>query len=252
MLNTPTIERLDELRLVGMARALREQLNTPGIDDLGFDERLGLLVDREATERASRQLKRRLKQAGLRQSAAMADIDYRRSRGLDKRLMLELGGCAWLRRHQNIVITGATGVGKSFIACALAHAACLDGYTAQYWRLPRLVEDLQLARGDGRYLRLLKQLSRVDLLVLDDWALARLTTPQQADLLELLDDRHQRRSTLVTSQLPTEQWHQAMADPTLADAILDRLVHNAHHIRLAGESMRKLNANLLPDNQIVT
>lgn len=252
MLNSPTLDRLDELRLVGMARGLREQLATPGIDEIGFDERLGLLVDREATERASRQLKRRLKQASLRQSASMADIDYRKSRGLDKRLMLELASCAWLKRHQNVVITGATGVGKSYIACALAHTACLEGYSAHYWRLPRLVEDLQLARGDGRYLRLLKQLSRVDLLLLDDWALARLSVPQQADLLELLDDRHQSRSTLVTSQLPPEQWHQAMADPTLADAILDRIVHNAHHIKLKGDSMRKQTANLHPDSDIVT
>jgi DNA replication protein DnaC len=244
MLCTATIERLDDLRLSGMAQALREQNNTSGIDELSFEERLGLLVDRELSTRADRQLKRRLKQATLRQSAAMADLDYRRTRGLDKLQMLTLASCEWIRRHQNIVITGATGVGKSFVASALAHSACLEGYSAQYWRLSRLVEDLQLARADGRYLRVLKQLARVDLLVLDDWGLARLSSPQQSDMLELLDDRHQRRSTIVTSQFPVNHWHEAMADPTLADAILDRLVHNAHHLKLKGESMRKLTADL--------
>lgn len=244
MLNTATIERLDELRLIGMARALREQIEMPEIEQLGFDERFGLLVDRELSERADRQLKRRLKHATLRQSACLADIDYRKTRGLDKRMILELASCDWIARHHNVIITGATGVGKSFVACALAHTACLEGYGAMYYRLPRLVEELQLARGDGRYLRLLKQLARVDVLLLDDWGLVRLTAPQQTDLLELLDDRHQRRSTIVTSQLPTDKWHEAMADPTLADAILDRLVHNAHRITLKGESMRKHVADL--------
>ncbi len=244
MLNNPTLERLDQLRLCGMAKALREQLRTPDVDSLDFDERFGLLVDREWTDRADRRLTSRLKQAGLRQTASMPDIDYRKTRGISKQLFLRLAACDWVASHQNIVITGATGVGKSFIACALAHSACLEGYTAAYHRLPRLIEELQLTRGDGRYLKLLKQISRVDVLILDDWGLTRLSQPQQADLLELLDDRHQRRSTIVTSQLPTDHWHTAMADPTLADAILDRLVHNAHHITLKGESMRKHLADL--------
>ncbi len=244
MLNNPTLDRLDELRLSGMARALREQITMPEIDSLSFDERLGLLVDRELTDRADRRLKSRLKQATLRQSASLADIDYRKTRGINKQLFLALASCDWVRRHHNIVVSGATGVGKSFVACALAHTACLEGYSAAYHRLPRLVEEIQIARGDGRYLKLLKQLSRVEVLVLDDWGLARLTAPQQADLLELLDDRHQHRSTIVTSQLPVDHWHEAMADPTLADAILDRLVHNAHHITLKGESMRKQTADL--------
>lgn len=244
MLNHPTIDRLNELALAGMARALAEQLKMPDIEQLTFEERLGLLVDREITERAGRRLTRRLKAAHLRQSACLADIDYRRTRGIDKKLMLSLGACDWVRRHRNIIVTGATGVGKSFIACALAHTACLEGYSTHYHRLPRLVEDLQISRGDGRYLKLLKQLARVDVLLLDDWGLAQLTAAQQRDILELLDDRHDRQSTIVTSQLPVENWHQSMADPTLADAILDRLVHNAHHIKLKGESMRKINAEL--------
>lgn len=244
MLTTATIDHLDELRLTGMAQALREQMQTSGIDELSFHDRLALLVDRELSVRADRQLRRRLKVASLRQIASMADLDYRRTRGLEKQQMLALASCEWIRRHQNIVITGATGVGKSYVACALAHTACLEGYGASYWRLSRLVEALQLARADGRYLRLLKQIARIDLLVLDDWGLARLNSPQQSDILELLDDRHQHRSTIVTSQLPVEHWHETMADPTLADAILDRLVHNAHHLKLTGESMRKQTADL--------
>jgi len=244
MLNHPTVDRLHELALTGMARALAEQLHLPDIQSLSFDERLGLLVDRECTERAGRRLSRRLKAAHLKQTASMVDIDYRRTRGLDRKLMLALSSADWVRRHQNVIVTGPTGVGRSFIACALAHAACLEGHTTQNHRLPRLLEDVQISHGDGRYLKLLKQLARIDVIVLDDCGLAQLSAPHQRDLLELLDDRHQHRSTIVTSQLPADHWHQTMADPTLADAILDRLVHNAHHLRFKGESMRKQTAAL--------
>lgn len=239
MLNHPTLDRLVELRLGGMASALREQLAMPDAHRLSFEERIGLLVDRELAEREDRRLRVRLKQARLRQTACWEDLDYRSERGLSKAVMLQLASCDWVRRHHNVVITGATGVGKSFVACALAHKACLEGYSAQYHRLPRLVEELSLARGDGRYLKLLKQLARLDVLLIDDWGLVQLSAAQQRDVLELLDDRHGTRSTIVTSQLPTGQWHEAMADPTLADAILDRLVHNAHHVKLTGESMRR-------------
>lgn len=252
MLNNPTLTQLEQLGLGGMAAALRDQEHLPQIDDLSFEDRLALMVEREVSDRADRRLQRRLRQASLRQSACLADIDYRARRGLDKRLVLALSSCEWVRCHQNIVITGATGVGKSFIACALAHTACLEGYAALYHRLPRLLEELQIARGDGRYLKLIKQLSRVDVLVLDDWGLVRLTTSQQTDLLELIDDRHQRRSTVVTGQLPVAHWHEAMADPTLADAIVDRLVHTAHHITLKGESMRKRSADLHSAEQHTT
>jgi DNA replication protein DnaC len=252
MLDHPTLQKLEELHFSGMARALREQLAVPEIETLSFEERLGLLVDREATERDDRRLKARLHKARLRQTACLEDLDYRTGRGLDKRLMLHLASCNWVRRHQNVVVTGATGVGKSFVACALAHKAALEGYGVLYHRLPRLVEDIQLSRGDGRYIKLLKSLSRIDVLVLDDWGLARLTSPQQRDLLELLDDRHLRKSTIVTSQLPLDHWHEAMADPTIADAILDRLVHNAHHITLRGESMRKHHALTTEVGQSVT
>ena len=235
----PTLIALEQLRFHGMAAALREQLVQPDIQELDFMERLGLLVDRESSQRESVRLKGRLRRANLRQQACIEDLDFRASRGLDKRLMLHLAGCDWIRKHQNVIITGPTGVGKSYIACALAHKACLEGFKARYFRLPRLLEDLALARGDGRYLKLLHTLSRLDTLVLDDWGLTKLTSAQQEDLLELLDDRHQSRSTIATSQMPVKNWHQAMANPTLADAILDRLVHNANHIELAGGSMRK-------------
>lgn len=252
MLTHPTLEKLEQLRFHGMAGALREQLQTPDMTGLSFDERLGLLVDREMTDREDRRLKSRLRRAKLRQQASMEDLDYSARRGLDKQLLLHLASCDWVRRHHNVIVTGATGVGKSYVACALAHKACLLGFGALYHRLPRLLEDLELARGDGRYLKLLRQLSKVDVLVLDDWGLIRLTGAQQRDLLELLDDRHGVHSTIATSQLPLGNWHETMANPTLADAILDRLIHNAHRIALTGESMRKQRSDLHQSGPLVT
>ncbi len=250
MLTHPTLDNLEQLRFKGMLRALRLQMEDPAVDQLGFMDRLGLLVEREITEREDQKLKGRLRRAGLRQNACVEDIDYKKSRGLSRAVIQGLASCDWVKRHHNIMITGATGVGKSFIACALTHRACLEGYSAKYYRLPRLMEDLEIARGDGRYLKLLRQLAKVDVLVLDDWGLAQLSAANQRDLLELLDDRHQVRSTIVTSQLPIENWYEAMPDPTLADAILDRLIHNAHKLTLAGDSMRKTLANLTTSPEI--
>lgn len=252
MLNHPTLDKLDQLRFTGMQRALKQQMGDPDMEQLPFMERLGLLVDREMTERENKKLQGRLSRAHLRQQVCIEDIDYRRGRGLDRGLIMQLSTCEWIKRHRNLIITGATGVGKSFVACALAHKACLEGYRALYTRLPRLLEDLEIARGDGRYLKLLKQLTRVDVLVLDDWGLTKLKTLQLRDLLELLDDRHQTRTTIATSQLPISHWHEMMADPTLADAILDRLVHSAHRIELQGESMRKQLANLQETKEVST
>jgi DNA replication protein DnaC len=239
MLNHPTLEKLQTLRLTGMLKALREQQNMPDIDSLGFEERLALLIDREATERENRRLGSRLKKAKLRHCCCVEDLDFKTSRGLDKALILGLAACTWILRGLNVLICGPTGVGKSYLACALAHKACLEGYSAIYLRLPRWFEELRLAKADGRYGKLMLTYAKTDLLVLDDWGLTPMTDPQRRDLLELLEDRYGKRSTIVTSQLPVSSWHEAIGDPTLADAILDRLVHNAHKIELKGESMRK-------------
>jgi DNA replication protein DnaC len=239
MLNHPTLDKLRELKLIGMKDALEEQQQMHDIEALDFEERLGLMVDREITVRAERRLKTRLRNARLREQAAIEDLDYRHPRGLDKALMQSLIGGQWLKKHLNLLITGPTGVGKTWIACALAHKACRDGFIAQYRRVSRLFDELSYAHADGRYPLLMKKLARTDLLVLDDWGLTKLLAAQRRDLLEVLDDRHNRKSTLVTSQLPVDHWHKIIGDPTLADAILDRLVHNAYRINLKGESMRK-------------
>ena len=239
MLNQPTIDKLYELRLFGMARALEEQNGSSKYETLGFSDRLGLLVDRERAERDSTRLRLRLKQAKLRLTAAIEDVDFRHPRGLDKSLVLSLAGCQWIREQQNVIITGPTGVGKSYLACALAHKACREGYRALYLRAPRLFDDLAMAKADGRYRKILAAYTRLDLLVIDDWGLANLTEEQRRDILEILEDRHGLRSTLIASQLPIEKWHKVIGDPTLGDAILDRLVHNAHKLSLKGDSLRK-------------
>lgn len=244
MLHHPTLAKLDQLRLTGMLKALEQQTDNPDLDTLSFEERLGLLVDREIDERESRRLQRRIKQARFRQQASMEDLDLRAPRGLDKALITSLSECTWIRRHMNVIITGPTGVGKSYLATALAHKACLVGHTVLYQRLSRLLDELRISRADGTRGKHLVKLSKVTLLVLDDWGLAKLTPETQRDLLEVLDDRHGKDSTIVTSQLPIDEWHEAMPDPTLADAILDRIIHNAYRIELKGESMRKRNAIL--------
>ena len=242
MLYHPTLEKLAELRLTGMRAALLDQQDLTDIERFSFEERLGLLLDREATFRAERRLKYRLRNARLRQAAVIEDLDYLHPRGLDSALMNRLIEGQWIRKHLNLLITGPTGAGKTWIACALGNKACRDGFTVQYHRLSRLFDELGYAHGDGRYPKVMKKLARTDVLVLDDWGLAKLTAPQRRDLLDILDDRHERRSTVVTSQLPVEHWHKMIGEPTHADAILDRLVHNAYRITLKGESMRKANA----------
>jgi DNA replication protein DnaC len=234
-----TIDKLHELGLGGMATALREQLEQSHYLGLSFEDRLGLLVDREASWRENRRMAGRLKTAKLRHTATLEDIDFHSPRGLDRALILSLAEGGWVGAHQNLLVTGATGCGKSFVCCALAHAVLRRGYTALYIRTPRLLQDLALTRGDGRYHRLLTSLSRVDLLVLDDFLLTPASVEQCRDLLEVIEDRSQLRSTLVAGQLPIEAWHGTMADPTLADAILDRLLHNAHRIEVRGPSMRR-------------
>ena len=244
MLNHPTFEKLHALRLSGMYQALVEQMQMPEIAALSFEERLGLLVDRESTERENRRLTTRLRQAKLRQTACIEDIDYRHPRGLDKSLLTRLVTCQWVQDRQNVLITGPTGIGKTWLACALGHKACREGWTTLYLRLPRFLQELPITKGDGRYGKLMITLAKTDLVILDDWGLAPLSDENRRDLLELLDDRYDRRATVVTSQLPVDHWHEAIGEPTLADAILDRLVHNAYKITLQGESMRKRQTTL--------
>ena len=244
MLMNPTMEKLQALKLTGMLEALDEQLKSPDIEQLSFDERLGLMIDREMTARDNRRLKTRLKKARLRHDACMEDIDYRHPRGLKREQIQQLLSSRWIQEHQNVIITGPTGVGKTWLACAMAQKACRDGYTVQYLRLPRLLQDLNLARADGRYVKLMAALAKTDLLLLDDWGLSPLTESQRRDLLEIVEDRHNVKSTLVTSQMPVDHWHELIGDPTLADAILDRLIHNAHRVPLKGDSLRKKQSKL--------
>lgn len=238
MLNHPTLDKLRTLRLTGMADAFAEQLTQP-LPDLDFESRLGLLIEREWYLRENRRLKRRLSQAKLQQTACVEDIDFKHSRGLNKSSVLELARGQWIHQHLNLLITGPTGCGKTYLACAIAHKACLNGFTSRYYRLPRLWHEFKIAKADGTYTNLLSQLAKINLLILDDWGIISPDHEQLRDLLEILDDRYQQRSTIITSQLPTTHWHEQLNDATVADAILDRLLHNAIRLELDGDSLRK-------------
>ena len=239
MLTNPIMEKLKTMKLTGMAKALEEQALMGDIQSLSFEERLGLMVDREMTEREDRRLATRLRQARLRVQASVEDLDFRHQRGLDKSLVMSLAACDWIKGRQNLIITGPTGAGKTYLACAMVHKACLMGHSALYRRLPNLLREIAIARADGSYPKKMAAYAKARLIALDDWGLDRLTREQGLDLLELLEDRHGLKSTLVAAQVPVEHWHEIIGDPTLADAILDRLVHSAHRIQLKGESMRK-------------
>jgi len=250
MLIEETFRKLSDMRMHGFTRALREQMEGPDRDtDLGFDERIGLLVDREWTEREGRGLTRRLQLARLRdKGACIEDLDYRQARGLDRAMVRRLSTGEWVTKHQNVIITAKTGCGKTFVACALGQKVCRDGYTAIYRRVPRLLHEIALSRADGSYTRFLSRLAKTDLLILDDWGLAPLGDQERRDVLEVLEDRFGARSTVVASQLPIKTWHEYIGEPTIADAVLDRLVHNAHRIELKGESMRKSRSDLTKED----
>jgi len=241
MLNNQTLPKLKSLKLSGMATALEQQMSQPSTHEaLSFEERLSLLVDSEVTHRDNNRVGRLLRAAALKVQALPEDINYQHPRGLARAQMASMLSNDWIRHHHNVLITGPTGCGKTYIACALAMQACRQGLSVRYYRMSRLLEALTIAHGDGRFMRLIKQLAKIDLLVLDDWGLEQLSLGQRNDLLEIMEDRHNLKSTLITSQLPVTKWHTSIGDATLADAILDRLIHNSHRLKLRGESMRKI------------
>jgi DNA replication protein DnaC len=244
VLNQQTIEKLHTLRLAGMAEAFAELLKQPDMDQLSFEERFGIIVERQWAWKENRRLERYLKNARLKLNACVEDIDYKAPRGIDQSVMMRLIGCEWIARHQNIIITGPTGVGKTFLACALANKACREGYRSFYIRSPRFSQQLALGRGDGTYGKTMVKLAKARVLVIDDLGLSPMTDTERKDLLEVVEERHGHASTIITSQLPVDHWHEQIGDPTIADAILDRLVHNAHKITLKGGSLRKKYAAL--------
>ena len=244
MLTQPLLDKLTQLRLPAFRAALEEQLHNPQYADLPFEDRLGLLVDRECIRRDNNRLQRRLKAARLLLPATVEDLDLSPSRGIDRRLVLQLAQGEWISQHLNILVLGPTGVGKTFLACALAHSACRHNFTVRYQRTSRLLHQITLTHADGSYPKLLDAFARTQLLVLDDWLRDPLTRSQSQDLLEILDDRYDRSSTMVATQVPVADWHARFPDPTIGDAILDRLIHNAYRLNLRGESRRKVDSPL--------
>lgn len=252
MLTQPTIDKLNAMRLYAMAHAFQEQAANPNMAQLSFEERFGLIVDHQLTVLENTRMQSRLKAAKLRLPACIEDLDFRPDRGMDRSQVMSLTGNQWVRGKQNLLITGPTGAGKSYLACALAQKACRDGHTTFYQRTPRLFHELAVARHDGRYLKLMSSLGKCEVLILDDFLLSSITRDEQRELLEIIEDRYGRKATIVTSQLPIKAWHDAMQDPTMADAILDRLVHNGHKIELKGDSMRKRQSSLDRKTEPVT
>lgn len=239
MLNQPTMEKLQTMKLYGMADAFREQFERTDLSQLSFEERFGLLVDCQWTWKENRALTRRLQLAKFKERGVIEDIDYQHPRGLDRRLVRTLSSSDWVRQHQNVLLIGPTGIGKTWLGCALAHKACRDGFSAIHKRMAELFRDLAMARADGSIGLLLGRLARTDVLLLDDFAMAPMKDTERRDFLEICDDRYQRRSMILTSQMPVAHWHEQIGDPSIADSIMDRLIHNAHRLELSGESIRK-------------
>jgi DNA replication protein DnaC len=238
MLTHPTLTKLHDLRLPGMLRAFRQQLQTPEVATMHFDDRFGLIVDQEVTERDSRRMNSRLRHAKLKDQACMENIDFLKPRGIDKSTLTLLATAQWINEHRNVLITGPTGVGKTYLACALAHKACQNSFKTLYARAPRLLHNVAISRADGSYNKFLARLAKLDLLVIDDFALIALADDLSRDFLEIIDDRVGCRSTVIASQLPVDHWHETITNSTIADAILDRVVHKSYKITLKGKSMR--------------
>lgn len=252
MLTQPTIEKLNSMKLTAMAKAFADQMQYPDITQLTFEERFGLIVDHQMTDLENRRMQNRLKKAKLRLPASLEDLDFKQGRGLDRSTVMSLALNQWVKSHHNILVTGPTGAGKSYLACALAQKACRDGYATLYQRVPRLLQEIAVSRLDGRYAKLIAPITKCEVLILDDLLISPLTKEEQRELLEIVEERYDRKATIVTSQLPVKAWHDAMQDPTLADAILDRLVHNAYKLELKGESMRRKRSMLDHKAETVT
>jgi len=244
MLNEQTLEKLHAMRLTGMADAFKDQIMQPDMNDLSFEERFGFLVDQHWTWKEDRRLKTLLRNAKLKDNACIEDIDYKSPRGINKSLILSLSGCDWIKNAQNIIITGPTGVGKTYLACALANSACRKGFSSLYKRSSRLYQEIAVARADGTYPKLMNKIAKAKVLIIDDFCITPMKDPERKDLLEVIEDRQGLCSTTISTQVPMKSWFDAIGDPTIADAVLDRLIHNAHKINLKGESMRKIRSPL--------
>ena len=244
MLTQQTLDKLYDMKLTAMAEAFNQQLEQPDLSELSFEDRFAMLVDRQWTFKEDRRMTRLLRIAKLKDSACIENIDFRTPRALDKSLVVRLSGSDWIKKAQNLIILGSTGVGKTYLACALANSACRNGYSAMYKRAPRLYQEIAVARADGSYPKLMNKLSKIKLLIIDDFCIAPMNDADRRDLLEVLEDRQSISSTIIATQVPVKNWIELIGDPTLADAILDRLVHNAHKINLKGESMRKIRSSL--------
>jgi len=244
MLNEQTLEKLHAMRLTGMADAFKDQIMQPDMNDLSFEERFGFLVDQHWTWKEDRRLKTLLRNAKLKDNACIEDIDYKSPRGINKSLILSLSGCDWIKNAQNIIITGPTGVGKTYLACALANSACRKGFSSLYKRSSRLFQEIAVARADGTYPKLMNKIAKAKVLIIDDFCITPMKDQERKDLLEVIEDRQGLCSTTISTQVPMKSWFDAIGDPTIADAVLDRLIHNAHKINLKGESMRKIRSPL--------
>jgi len=244
MLTQQTLNKLHDMKLIAMADAFSEQLGQPDLGDLSFEDRFAMLVDRQWTFKEDRRMSRLLRTAKLRDCACIENIDFKTPRALDKSIVVRLTAGDWIKKAQNVIVLGPTGVGKSYLACAIANSACRNGFPAMYKRAPRLYQEVAIARADGSYPKLMNKLSKIKVLIIDDFCIVPMSDPERRDLLEVLEDRQSISSTIIATQVPVENWIEHIGDPTLADAILDRLVHNAHRINLKGESMRKIRSSL--------